>query len=43
MKTFLSILKGGEGSPKVSVRQLGVFLVYALGLFVIALQLRSVL
>lgn len=43
MKTLLSILNGGTVSPKVSVRFIGLGLLYAMGIFVIALQLRSVL
>lgn len=43
MKTLLSILAGGEVSPKISIRSLGLFLVYLLGISVMILQLRSVL
>lgn len=43
MKTILSILNGGQGSPKVTIRHLGLCLVYGLGLFVVLLQLRSLL
>ena len=43
MKTLLSILNGGEESPKVSIRSLGLVLVYFLGLAVVLLQLRSLL
>lgn len=43
MKTLLAILNGGENSPKVSIRTLGIGLVYAMGLAVILLQLRSLL
>lgn len=43
MKTLLSILNGGSESPKLSIRHLGLGLVYGLGLFVVLLQLRSLL
>lgn len=43
MKTLISILNGGENSPKVSIRLLGLGTVYLIGLFVILLQLRSIL
>ena len=43
MKTLLSILNGGADAPKVSIRHLGLGVVYALGLFVVLLQLRSLL
>ena len=41
MKTLMSVLAGGAKSPKVSVRHLGLGLIYAIGLFVVMLQLRS--
>lgn len=43
MKTLLSILNGDANAPKVSIRHLGLGLVYALGVFVVLLQLRSIL
>ena len=43
MKTLLAILNGGSQSPKVSIRQLGLALVYALGALIVLLQLRSLL
>ena len=43
MKTLLAILNGGAQSPKVSIRHLGLALVYFLGFLLVLLQLRSVL
>ena len=43
MKTLLSILNGDKGAPRFTVRQLGLGLVYALGLSIILLQLRSII
>lgn len=43
MKTLLSILNGSKDALKISIRQLGLGLVYALGFFVVLLQLRSLL
>ena len=43
MKTLLSILNGGADAPKVSIRLIGLGLVYALGLSIVLLQLRSLL
>lgn len=41
MKTLLAILNGGADAPKVSLRHLFLGLIYAIGLFVVLLQLRS--
>lgn len=43
MKTLLAILNGGEGSPKITIRHLGLGIIYALGALIILLQLRSLL
>lgn len=43
MKTLLAILNGGENAPKISVRQLGLGVIYAIGMAVVLLQLRSLL
>lgn len=43
MKTLLAILNGGDNSPKVSIRHLGIGLIYAMGIGIVLLQLRSLL
>lgn len=43
MKTIIAILNGGIESPKVSIRKLGIGLIYAIGFAVVLLQLRSLL